>query len=463
MTKDTELAADELSEAVTVGVEAYISEAYARAERDKLWRKVWLQVGRVEELASVGDYLTYEILDDSIVIVRAAADELRAYHNVCQHRGRRLIDTPRGEKHARGRALPVHDGGQPQLTCRYHGWRYGLDGKNTRVVHKEDWNGALANECIRLSKVRLDTWGGWIWINLDPDCEPLHAYLEPAAGMLDPFELQNMRYRWRKWGVFECNWKVAVEAFNETYHVQTTHPEFNAFGEFRGWARVQGKHSNIGYDAPKGVDENQQAKLRVGTGDARISTAELQTYTWEKANTNTTETLVKAALRLKDELPEGTPAPQVLQHWLASARRDDEARGVIWPTVDSAHVGKSGTAWQIFPNFQVGHSVNNMLCYGARPYGYDPDKCIFEAAVYQLFPKGQEPQTEWVYAEPTEEAWCYVLAQDFSNMAAVQQGMKSLGFGGPKPNPYMERTIASFHRNLAKYMGTGAPTKLSRS
>jgi phenylpropionate dioxygenase-like ring-hydroxylating dioxygenase large terminal subunit len=450
---------DELSEPVTIGVEAYISEDYARAERDKLWRKVWLQAERVEEIPNVGDYITYEILDDSILIVRAAEDEIRAYHNVCPHRGRRLVDTTKNAK-TRGRALPVHDGGSEQFTCNYHGWRFNLHGKNTRVVHKEDWQGALKSECIGLSKVHVDTWGGWIWINMDPNCEPLRQYLEPAATMLDPFQLQNMRYRWRKWGIFDCNWKVALEAFCEAYHLQTTHPEFNKFGDFRSWSRVQGRHSNIGYDAPKGVDENQQAKLRVGTGDARLSTAEMQVYTWEKANTNTTETLVNAALRLKDELPEGTPASEVLQHWLASARRDDEARGVVWPSVDAAHVGKSGTAWQIFPNFQIGHSVNNMLCYSARPYGYDPDKCIFEAAVYQLFPDGQEPETEWAYAEATEQAWCYVLSQDFSNMAAVQQGMKSLGFSGTKPNPYMERSVANLHRNLAKYMGTGAPREL---
>jgi phenylpropionate dioxygenase-like ring-hydroxylating dioxygenase large terminal subunit len=454
-------AAEELSGAVTIGVEAYISEGYARAERDKLWRKVWLQAGRVEEIPDVGDYMTYEILDDSVLIVRKTKDEICAYHNVCSHRGRRLVDTPRGANHVRGRALPLHEGGSGQLTCRYHGWRYNLDGKNTRVVHKEDWRGALKPECIDLTRVNLDVWGGWIWINLDPRCEPLRQYLEPAATMLDPFQLQNMRYRWRRWGIFDCNWKVALEAFCETYHVQTTHPEFNKFGEFRGWARVQGRHSNIGYDAPKNVDENQQAKLRVGTGDARLSTAELQLYTWEKANTNTTRTLVDASLRLKDELPEGTPPGQVLQHWLASARRDDEARGVFWPVVDPAHVGKSGTAWQIFPNFQIGHAVNNMLCYSARPHGYNPDQCIFEAAVYELFPAGQEPQTEWVYSEPTEEAWCYVLSQDFSNMAAVQQGMKSLGFRGAKPNPYMERSVANLHRNLGKYMGTGAPTELT--
>jgi phenylpropionate dioxygenase-like ring-hydroxylating dioxygenase large terminal subunit len=446
---------EELSEPVTIGVEAYVSEDYARAERDKLWRKVWQQAGRVEDIPEVGDYLTYDILDDSILVVRTAEDEIRAYHNVCSHRGRRLVDTPDGSRNARGKAKGRH------FVCAYHGWRYNLKGEKAHVLWDSDWKGALSDECIGLSKVAVDTWGGWIFINMDPSCEPLRDYLEPAASLLDPFELQNMRCRWRKWGIFDCNWKVALEAFNETYHVQTTHPEFNEFGEFRGWARVHGRHSNIGYDASKDMDENQQAKLRIGAGaDPRISTSEMQVYTWEKANTNTTQTLVDAALRLVDELPEGTPADQVHKHWLESAQRDDAARGVIWPTVDPAHVAKSGTAWQIFPNFQIGHAVNNALCYSARPFGYDPDKCIFEAAVYELFPKDEEPKTEWEYCPATAEAWCYVLAQDFSNMAAVQQGMKSLGFSGTKPNPYMERSTANLHRNLAKYMGTGAPRPL---
>lgn len=455
MNNSTDPEKEVLSEAVTYSVEAYISAEYARAERDKLWRKVWQVAGRLEDIPDVGDFLTYDILDDSVVIVRTAPDQVRAYHNACPHRGRRLVDTPKGARNARGK--------RNQFICGFHGWRFDLSGANIHIPHKDDWQGALSDECSGLSKVKVDSWGGWIWINLDPTCTPLRDYLEPAASMLDPFQLQNMRYRWRKWGVFDCNWKVAMEAFNETYHVQQTHPEFNKFGEFRGWAKAHGLHSNIGYEAPKNMDANQSAKLRIGTGDARISTAEMQVYTWEKANTNTTQTLVDAALRLKDELPEGTPPGAVLQHWLASARRDDEARGVIWPTVDPAHVGKSGTAWQIFPNFQIGHSVNNMLCYSARPDGGDPDKCIFEAAVYQLFPQGEEPQTEWEFCPPTEEAWCYVLGQDFSNMAAVQQGMKSSGFSGPKPNPYMERSTANLHRNLAKYMGSGAPRKLNPS
>ena len=364
---------EELSAPVTIGAEAYVSEAYARAERERLWMKVWQQVGRVEEIPEVGNFLTYDILDDSILVVRTGPDTLRAYHNVCPHRGRRLIDTPSTEKNARGK--------RKLFVCGFHGWRFDVHGACVHVPERADWPCGLTAENTHLVDVKVDTWGGWIWINLDPNCESLRQYLEPAASMLEPFQLQNLRYRWRRWLVFDCNWKVALEAFAETYHVPGTHPEFTRFGEFKGWARAQGKHSNIGYDAPKGEDENQ-AKLRIGSGkDPRAATAEMQLYTWEHANTNTTQTLVDAAKRLVDELPEGTPGPQVLKHWHESARRADAERGVVWPAVDSAHVGRSGTAWQIFPNFQIGHAVNNALCYGARPYGYDPNKCIFEVAV----------------------------------------------------------------------------------
>jgi phenylpropionate dioxygenase-like ring-hydroxylating dioxygenase large terminal subunit len=443
---------DPLSTPKEIPVAAYISEEYARAERDRLWAKVWQQVCRVEELPRVGDFLTYDILDDSIIVVRTASGTIRAYHNVCAHRGRRLVDTPPGAHDARGQ--------RKQFVCTFHGWRYDLEGRNTFVAEREDWPCGLTERNDGLNQVRIDTWGGWVFINLDPDCEPLRDYLEPAASLLDPFQLENMRYRWRKWLTFDCNWKVAFEAFMETYHVPYTHPEFMNFGNFLGWARAQGKHSNIGYDAPKGMDENQ-GKLRIGSGpDARQSTIQLQNFTWENANTNTTWTMVEAAQRLVEELPEDTPPAEVLQHWLASARATDAERGVIWPTVPPEIVAKSGTAWQIFPNFQIGHAVNNMLCYRFRPLGYDPDRCIFEAAVFELFPPGEEPETEWVYTPVGDPGWRTVLPQDFDNMAAVQQGMKSRGFSGPKPNPYRERSVVNLHHNLATYMGTGEPRDL---
>lgn len=296
--------AEELSTPMTIGVEAYISEDYARAERDKLWRKVWQQVGRVEELPEVGSYLTYDILDDSIIVVRTGANEFRAHHNVCMHRGRRLIDTPEGAKNALGRT-------RKSFVCGFHGWTYGLDGACTHIREQQDWRQALTPDNTHLRPVRVDTWGGWLWINMDPDCEPLADYLFPAAKILKPFGLEKMRYKWRKWLYFDCNWKVALEAFNETYHVYTTHPEFNKFGEFKGWAKAQGRHSNIGYDAPEDM-EATKSKIRLGIGaDPRVSTAEMQVYTMEETNATTTQTLVNAAKRLVDELPEGTPADKV--------------------------------------------------------------------------------------------------------------------------------------------------------
>ena len=442
--------AEDLTGPVTVPPESYISEDYARAEREKLWRKTWLQAGRIEEIPEIGNFITYDILGDSVIVVRTGADEIKAYHNVCTHRGRRLIDTPAGKRNAVGK--------KASFICGYHAWTYNLEGRCTYIQHKDDWQGALSDDRTSLGKVHVDTWGGWLWINLDPDCAPLRDYLGVVPEMLDPYQTQNMRFRWRKWIVFECNWKVAMEAFAEAYHISSTHPEFNEFGQFRSWAHNHGLHNNIGYEAPKGMEEDS-GKLRVGTGtDPRLSTAEMQNFTWENANTNTTRTLVDAANRLKDELPEGTPAAEVSRHWIQSARAADEKRGVFWPVVDPSHTAKAGTAWQIFPNFQIGHAVNNMLCYSARPFGSDPDKCIFEAAVYELFPQGEEPETEWEYTKA--EDWPPVLQQDFANMSAVQQGMKNVGFRGTQPNPYMERSVASLHYNLAKFMGTGAPRSI---
>jgi phenylpropionate dioxygenase-like ring-hydroxylating dioxygenase large terminal subunit len=292
--------------------------------------------------------------------------------------------------------------------------------------------------------------------NLDPDCEQLAAYLEPAAAMLGPFAFENMRYRWRQWVHFDCNWKTAMEAFIETYHVEGTHPQLLKWADFYTWSEPRGLHSVHGFaerEAEQDVAENNTI-IRAGKGaDARISTAELQAEVMRTVNASSTDTLVTAAAGLVDELPEGTPTAEVMAHYIEAARRDDAARGVVWPVVDPEHYAKTGINWHIFPNLSIQHGYSFALCYRARPLGDDPDKCIFEVYVLELFPEGEAPRTEWVYAEPTEESWRLVLAQDFANMREVQRGMKSRGVPGPLPNPRQERPVANFHRNLAAYMG----------
>jgi hypothetical protein len=100
------------------------------------------------------------------------------------------------------------------------------------------------------------------------------------------------------------------------------------------------------------------------------------------------------------------------------------------------------------------------LYYRMRPWGTDPDKCLFEAVALDRFPEGEEPETEWTFVEQDLDKWPYVIAQDISNMVEVQRGYKSQGFRGCLPNPWQERKVTNLHRGLAKYMGTGSPTLL---
>jgi hypothetical protein len=230
------------------------------------------------------------------------------------------------------------------------------------------------------------------------------------------------------------------------------------------WSKAQGLHGNTGFkerDAKLNVAQSNTIN-RPGKGsDPRISTAKLQREIMDTTNARTTDTLVRAAERLVDELPPGTPAGQVMSHWLESARRDDAARGVVWPTVDPAQAAQAGSTWHVFPNLQIGHSITNVLSYRARPYGSDPNKCFFEVCVLELFPEGKAPRTQWEYVDPTDVAkWRSVLPQDFGNMVEVQKGMRSRGFRGALPNPEQERTVTNLHRNLARYMGTSAPQPL---
>jgi len=453
MDKQVEITAEDLSEAVTYPVDAFISPEYAMAERELLWPKVWQMAGRVEEIPDVGNFFTYDIAEDSIIVIRTAPDTLRAYHNVCPHRGRRLVDTPCDKNSTCGT--------KQKFVCGFHGWQFDLEGKNVYVHEPQDWKGALNEENTALSTVKVDTWGGWVFINMDPDCVSLREFLEPAAGILDPFEFEKMRFKWRQWVIFDCNWKTALEAFMEPYHVAGTHTQMLKHGDYYAYSAPYELHGVSGFDQrdPSLKMKQSSTITRAGKGsDPRVSTYELQNEIYTTVNcASTTETLVNAAKRLVDELPEGTPAPDVIKHWLASAKADDAKRGITWPEITPEQMSKAGLAWHVFPNMSILQGITFALCYRTRPYGDDPNKCIFESYAIERFPAGQEPKTEWVYAEPTAEKWGLVLSQDFSNMAAVQKGMHSRGFRGTLPNPHQEQKVTNFHRNLGKYMGTGSP------
>ena len=452
---DAAVTAEDLAaeRAVTYGTEAFLSADYAAAEKERLWPKVWQMAGRLEDIPEVGDFFTYDICDDSIIVVRTGPETIRAFHNVCAHRGRQLVDSPVTSNGVRGKAR--------NFICAFHGWTYNLEGANTYILDADDWHGSLDPECTSLTPVRVDTWGGFVYIDMRDDGESLEQFLGDAGRILKHFEFDKMRYKWRQWVIYPANWKTSLEAFMEPYHTTKTHHQLTAFAEFYAYSKAYGLHSVSGFDQRKSNEATAQggSVSRAGKGsDPRISTYELAHENYTTINYSaSTDTLIAAAARLKDELPEGSSVSEVMAHWMASAKADDAARGVIWPEIPPEVMAEAGLAWSLFPNQNILQGVTFALAYRARPYGNDPDMCIFEAYALERYPDGEEPKTEWVYAEPDEAHWGKVLAQDFANMKFVHKGMKSRGYRGALPNPHQEQKIINMHRNLAAFMGTGAP------
>src|SRR3546814_19998095 len=132
-------------------------------------------------------------------------------------------------------------------------------------------------------------------------------------------------------------------------------------------------------------------EMRISDWSSDVCSSDLKEIYDTVNNASTTLTLVNAAKRLVDELPEGTPAPDVIKHWLKRAREDDAARGVEWPNITPEQQGKAGLAWSVFPNMSILQGITFALCYRARPYGDDPNKCIFESYAIERFPQGEEP------------------------------------------------------------------------
>lgn len=450
----------------TYGTEAFLSREYLALEKERVWPKVWQMVERLEDFPDVGDWITYNVGDESIVVTRVAEGDtpeaFRAFHNVCPHRGRQLVSVP---DMMPGKVHSVRGKGRKNFICGFHGWTFNNDGENTYILDPQDWQNRLTPELTCLSKVKVGIWGGFIYINMDPDCEPLAEFMGRAGEILDHFDLAGMRYKWRQWAIYPCNWKTAIEAFLEPYHVAGTHTQLLAYGDYYALSKQYGWHSVSSYDTrdDKFKMSESAGTTRAGKGDdARVSTYELIRENYETVNYSaSTETLVKAASRLVDELPETATPGEIIAHWLKSAKADDAARGVTWPEVPPAIKQESGLAWGLWPNQNILHGETFALCYRVRPYGDDPNQCVFESYALERFPEGEVPQTEWVHADPVADKWGSVLAQDFSNMEFVQKGMKSSGFRGTLPNPHQEQKVINLHRNLARLMdGRGAPKPL---
>jgi phenylpropionate dioxygenase-like ring-hydroxylating dioxygenase large terminal subunit len=422
--------------------DVYFSAEVAELEKRRLWPRVWQVACRQEELASVGSYVTYEILDESVIVVRTAEDRLQAFHNACRHRGRRLLQ---GRGHAQ------------QIICPFHGWRYNIDGTIKYVLERGDWAGCpqMSDDDLKLREVRVDTWQGWVFINFDRNAAPLADYLAPVNSLVDPFEFETWRSRWSKSVIVGCNWKIALESFNEFYHVTGTHAQLQSWQDDISRCEIHGDHSMMKY--PPELNRLWGAPAaRTGRpvpGDFRQQVVDA-VREFERTLRALWSPRAVAATHRVLELPPETPPEAVLakmaEYWKEAAL----AEGAGWPEITYEQMDKAGYDWHVFPNFIFLMGADAGLFYRIRPNGEDRESCLFDIWSLVRYVPGGEPDVKHEFHENWRDADLgLILHQDFTNMELVHKGMKSSGFQALRTNPLQESPLVNFHRALGDYLG----------
>ncbi len=400
--------------------ERYFDADFYAMETELLWPRVWQMACRLEEIPQPRDFAEYEILDQSIIVLRTDDMGVRAFQNACRHRGVKV---------AQG-----HGSCPSGLTCPFHGWCYGVDGKNTFVPRAKSFSEHnLQPDDINLVPVRCETWGGCAWINFADDAPPLRQCIEPFATIFDAWKVEALRAEWWYACRLPVNWKLAQAAFMEQYHVVETHPQLRIAGRYappRGPA----------FDVRAFVDADIHYLRTMSDGMAGMV----------HAND------VRVAERLRDvELP-SDPAlavstwQRVLNDAVVQWHRD---AGHDIPDLEAlaAH-GLDEPMGFCFPHTFVLPMYSSASSYRFRPLG--PEETLMEIWSLTRFPEGSErpkpaPPEPWECDDPR---WPPIPAQDFSNLPRQQRGLHAHGFEYMRLSEGAEGGIANFERMVDGFL-----------
>ena len=417
-----------------IDADRYVTQEFADLEFERLWSRVWQVAGRVEEVPSPGDFLEYRIGDESIVVTRDDGGELHAFHNTCLHRGTRLVE---------GAGRAAEDG----LRCPYHAWCYSLDGTLVDVPDAAEFT-ELA-EGLRLAPVRVDTFGGFVFVNLDPAAAPLLEFLDPIPELLAPYHLDELRFRSYQTTVLPANWKAVVDAFNEGYHVQGTHPQilpwtddtsiaYEQFDTHARYGRLEGARRELRPSPRLGLDDGSVdegeilAALVAGLGGAFLGD----------------ERRIVEALRAEDH-PPGTLLAEYQQRRLALL----EARGFDTSGFTPERITSAEDVYW-FPNLVGPIYPGSAILFRVRPNGRDPHSAIKDIWVLEWPASADEwemPERRF-YPEWQAKDWGPISNQDYANLARVQAGMRSSACDTLRLNPVQESNIAHMHRVIDRYL-----------
>jgi phenylpropionate dioxygenase-like ring-hydroxylating dioxygenase large terminal subunit len=414
-----------------ISLDRYYTREWHEREIKTVWQKTWQMACRVEDIPNVGDTEVYDIVHDSLIIVRTGTGDtdIRAYVNSCLHRGT---------------ILRTEGGNVRHLKCPVHGITWGLDGKLAGLpcawdfpqVEREKW-------CLPEAKVGV--WAGFVFINFDADCEPLDSYLACLPEHFKDFGLEN-RYKAVHGGkVLPCNWKLAQEAFMEGFHIAATHPqsvEYTADTNTQ-YDVFEGRHVNR-FIMPEGVASPALGKY----SEQKIVDAMRRDMPFYGGR----DIIVGEGETAREKV-----ADRARERFSKTTGRDFSNLSTC-EAVDLIQ-------YQLFPNLGPWAGMATPLVYRFRPNGDNPEQCIME--IMMLFSKnadGTHPPVGKATIVGIDDSWhkvpgmgsaADVTDQDTENLKRIQRGIRASKKHGATLSVYQESRIRHFHKTLEEYMARG--------
>jgi phenylpropionate dioxygenase-like ring-hydroxylating dioxygenase large terminal subunit len=413
-----------------VSAERYFSKEWHDREVENVWRKCWQLACREEEIPNVGDHIVYEIVHDSLIVVRTSPTEIRAYVNSCLHRGT---------------LLRTEGGCVQSFRCPFHAWTWNLDGKLVNM--HQDWDLSHVNaDDMNLPQAQVGTWGGFVFINFDENCEPLTSYLENLPEHFDSFDLDKRYKAAHVAKIMPCNWKLAMEAFIEAYHVAIAHPQVLAYyGD-----------SNTQYDVWPGIRHVSRMISVQGVPSPALTGIDPN----------------RTIEEMRRDVPFFAGKPiELAEGDSARAKLAERAREKISRSIGSDMSSLSDTEsldlieYMLFPNMVPWGGQALPICYRFRPNGDDPETSIMEIMfLFSKAPDGSHPATaeiRWLGADqnwsdaPELGSAAMVADQDTENLYRIQKGLRASKKPGVTLAQYQESRIRHFHATLDDYMSRG--------
>lgn len=405
--------------------ERYTSPEFARLEWERMWTKVWLLAGRESDVRTPGDYLTFEIGVESILIVRQSDGTLAAYHNVCMHRGNRLCEPGCGHVARR-------------FTCGFHGWQYGLDGRLERAVDPESFPQGVPADRLSLRPVRCDTWAGFVWVTLDRNAPPLLDYLGIVPAHLAP-------YHFEEWALVNdvtvevaCNWKTTVDAFNEAYHIMATHTWTLEFTD-----DVSTVYDCYDHHTRMIFPEAQPSQRHPGRGTI---TPKLKEYFLDRfgVDARTVKTIPETRAAIADAVRRQGPSLGCDLSELNESQLNDDFHYTVFPNV----------------TFNI-HALFAWI-FIHRPHPDDPNRMYYDFWNLVRMPAKELPRPPKERLRVDDGCSLAhipggnVLDEDMYNLPRIQAGMRSAAFEGLHLST-QEIRIRHFHHTLMQYIGGPTP------